>query len=1138
MTAQVDIAQTRFGNDDAFIDWMGGHFNGEVDPRVRMRLVCDGLARHLSVTRVGYAEVDPDSFLVTVPEDWGSGVLTACRQLERDSRVVSTFLRGDVIAFADYRDQPMSMAEREMMAATGNVAGVVVPLLQDGQLTALFSTMNATPRDWTVAEIALIRRVANHTKFAIGYARSLDNVRRSEMQFRSLAENMPGLCWLAGPDGRAFWMNRAGLDFFGEASLAPDNAERIVHPDEYAEVMAAWDQARRDGVPLEMTVRTMGSDGLYHPLLSRAHPVHDEAGNIIRWTGVQVDLTEERTRKRHEDMVRSLAERTREMSDVWAILDLTLDMLGRHLVAAHVAYSETDPADRGAFATIRDWGDKVPRPMHGQWRNADFPRLADAYGLGRSIVCTDCTDDETIDETMRQRLSARGIRSGISTPLIKQGELVAVLSVHVTEARQWRPEEIRLVEDVAERTWASLARARAERILVERERSQAVLLAWSDSVRNESDPRRILDKTLAAMGEHLGVQRVNFAEIDDTGTTLLVRSEWVNGLHSVIGARFALRELGKSVYAAHLQGQVFQTNDAFNDGRFDPDTLALYEGVGARAIISIPRLQDGKMLAVLSVQQSTPRMWSEADVRLMLDLADRTWPILDRARSEEKLAESEALLAGFLENAPIAMYLKDADGRYIRVNAEMGRVMGMAPEETIGKTAAEVVAPDIARKVAQLDRKALSKGVQSAELAFPDREALSSVLSIRFPIATPDGKPSKLGGFAIDLTEQKRAEAALQKSRDALFQSEKLNALGSLLAGVSHELNNPLSIVVAQAVMLERQARGTELADRGYKIRKAADRCARIVQTFLAMARQKRPERDAVDLNAVAATAVELADYGLKTDSIAVDCLFTDSLPLISADRDQLHQVIINLIVNAQQAMVTAGTVDRRLILHTAPGTEPRTVVLDVIDTGPGVPSEVGRRIFEPFYTTKPEGQGTGVGLSFSQGLVEAHGGRLELIHNADRENGAHFRLTLPVDANRTLGPVAAEAESEAEPAQRSALIVDDEREIAESLADFLSLEGFACDIVIGGAAARTRLSERDYDLVISDLRMPDVDGPQLYAWLQSEKPGLASRMAFVTGDTLGGAAARFIADAKRPVLEKPFMPAGVRRLLKQMELA
>ncbi|WP_299646912.1 ATP-binding protein [Sphingomonas bacterium] len=503
---------------------------------------------------------------------------------------------------------------------------------------------------------------------------------------------------------------------------------------------------------------------------------------------------------------------------------------------------------------------------------------------------------------------------------------------------------------------------------------------------------------------------------------------------------------------------------------------------------------------------------------------------IDHARCREQLADSDAMLGAFMTHAPFGMHLKDADGRYLKVNDELAAAIGRPADEIVGQSPAELFITPVAERIAAMDATAAAGVAVTEELLIEPRDRYASVLAVTFP--TPGGHAVRTGGFTIDLTQRKAAEAALERSRDALFQSEKMSALGSLLAGVSHELNNPLSIVVAQAVMMERQAAGTELAERAFKIRKAADRCARIVQTFLAMARQKTPARTAVDLNAVANGAIELANYGLRADGVGITRAFAPGLPRIAADGDQLHQIVTNLIVNAQQAMAGERSL-RWLEVRTARGPEANTVILEVADSGPGIPVELRRRIFEPFYTTKPQGEGTGVGLSFSQGLAEAHGGHLTLV---PCERGATFRLTLPIIEKKGATQVAPAPLALPTARVRRALIVDDEEEIAASLADFLSIEGYECEVVVGGAAAQARLAAGgSYDLVVSDIRMPDVDGPALYAWIGERRPELTACTAFTTGDTLGAHAARFLATAKRPVLEKPFMPESVRHFLAEM---
>ena len=231
------------------------------------------------------------------------------------------------------------------------------------------------------------------------------------------------------------------------------------------------------------------------------------------------------------------------------------------------------------------------------------------------------------------------------------------------------------------------------------------------------------------------------------------------------------------------------------------------------------------------------------------------------------------------------------------------------------------------------------------------------------------GVTQAVHGIHIDITDRKRAEEELARSRDALVQSEKLVALGALLAGVSHELNNPLAAIVGQAEMLAEDSQGTAFEERAKRIGAAAERCARIVQTFLTMARQGERQTALVNLNDVIASALELTDYTLRTAGIAVRVNFGSGLPPVEGDRDQLHQVLVNLIVNSQQAMEKGEAFEKVLTIRTSVNQAGR-VLVDVTDTGPGVPEDLRRRIFEPFFTTKKHrvGSGTGIGLSFRRG--------------------------------------------------------------------------------------------------------------------------------------------------------------------------
>jgi signal transduction histidine kinase len=375
-------------------------------------------------------------------------------------------------------------------------------------------------------------------------------------------------------------------------------------------------------------------------------------------------------------------------------------------------------------------------------------------------------------------------------------------------------------------------------------------------------------------------------------------------------------------------------------------------------------------------------------------------------------------------------------------------------------------------------------------------------------------------------------EAKVRERTDQLLQTEKLAAMGSLLAGVAHELNNPLSVVLGRADLLAQQLAGSPLQSRAELIAEAAERCARIVKNFLALARQRSPERQAVQLNQIIQEAVELVAYPLRVDDVEVWLELAPSVPVLWADPHQLHQVLVNLITNAHQAMRQAPP-PRRLTLATRAESAAGRVVLRVADTGPGIPAEIQPRIFEPFFTTKPPAQGTGLGLSICQGIIEGHRGSIRV--ESPPGEGAVFVIELPVEAP----PVAERAgrAAEARPSVRrgTILVVDDEPEIAAVLAEMLSTDGHEVETAANGCIALARLRERTYDLILSDLRMPKLDGAGLYRELERERPELLSRLIFLTGDELGGETTEFLQRTGAQALAKPFDADDVRRVVQRV---
>jgi len=500
-------------------------------------------------------------------------------------------------------------------------------------------------------------------------------------------------------------------------------------------------------------------------------------------------------------------------------------------------------------------------------------------------------------------------------------------------------------------------------------------------------------------------------------------------------------------------------------------------------------------------------------------------------RVQQALQNSEARLQQILNNTTSVVSVKDTEGRFLFVNRQWEQLFHLKQAEVLGHTEAEMLSGASACTSRSNDLEVLERNapIEFEETA-PLDDGLHTYISIRFPLHDADGKAYAVCGISTDITEKKRSAEELARQREALHQREKLAALGSMLAGVAHELNNPLAVVVARAVLLEEQAdAGTRAM--AAKIRAAAERCARIVRTFLGMARQQPPERGPVAIQEVLAAALDMTAYAVRSSGVEVVLDQAGDLPLILADAGQIHQVLLNLLVNAQQALQDQPP-PRRIQLRTRHDAAARRVRVTVSDNGPGIPPELRTRVFEPYFTTKPTGIGTGVGLAVSLGIVEAHGG--ELTVDCPPGGGAVFDMALPVGDVQEDRPAAA-APQKANDRPHKILIVDDETEVCDTLEQILTSVRHRVVAVQSARDALRHMALEHYDAILTDVRMPDLDGRALYREIERRWPEQAGRVVFVTGDTLSAVLNDFVSASGRPVIEKPFLPGDVCRVVAQV---
>lgn len=483
--------------------------------------------------------------------------------------------------------------------------------------------------------------------------------------------------------------------------------------------------------------------------------------------------------------------------------------------------------------------------------------------------------------------------------------------------------------------------------------------------------------------------------------------------------------------------------------------------------------------------------------------------------------EAEALIRKVLEACPVPVQM---------TNAETGKLLFRSPETTALFGPVEMakdyyVNAQDRDDYLQILRKTGSIYEHKVRLSNAKKEPFWGSISAR--LIEFRGEQVVVSNTR-DLTDELALQEELTSQRELLFQNEKMSALGELLAGVAHELNNPLSIVVGHSLMLREEAHEPETIKRIEKISSAAERCAKIVKTFLAMARQQPTRMENTDVNAVITTAVDVAGYGKKDEGLEIVCDLSRNIPEIIADADQITQVIINLIINAEQAILAAGE-GNRISVATGTGKSGDRVEITVTDNGPGIPKNIIARIFEPFFTTKDVGDGTGIGLAFCHRIIHSHGGHIWA--DPDYRGGSRFVISLPAGAKDAEDDTGADDNARSR-ADVRALVVDDEVEVAELIAEILRKEGFRVTLADSGDEAVERLGEERYDLLLSDLNMPSLDGRGLYETIRDRHPYLLERTAFITGDTMGTASQSLLQESQRPYLEKPVSPAELRELV------
>jgi two-component system NtrC family sensor kinase len=526
------------------------------------------------------------------------------------------------------------------------------------------------------------------------------------------------------------------------------------------------------------------------------------------------------------------------------------------------------------------------------------------------------------------------------------------------------------------------------------------------------------------------------------------------------------------------------------------------------AWLGAPLVAAGRTMGAVSLSRERPGSLGPAELTLVALVLAQAAIALENARLVELLSSAKREWEQTVDAISQAICIVDAHGTVRRANRVFAELIQTAVTAIPGRPWLGLLPPAWSDPVARAIAEAAPTSVEI-------RAGERILLLTSIPLAEP--------GSAVLVFEDQTDRRRLQEQ---LIQSEKMSAIGQLIAGVAHDLNNPLASVVGFSDFLAEAGEiPPSLQEPLQVIREEAERAATIVKNLLSFARSQEGERARQPVKPLLESTLGLLRNQLMAHKVEATLEVEPGLPEVEVNANQIKQVFVNLINNAAQAIASDAPSGRIWI---AAKRVRDGLAVSVTDSGPGISDELAARVFEPFFTTKPEGQGTGLGLSISQGIMKEHGGRITLETRPGA--GATFTVELPLAAPAPRPDVSPAPLGESRPLH--ILVVDDEPHILHYMRATLESWGHTVEVASDGAYALERALAGPFDVIICDLRMPHLSGRDMYLKLARHDPRAAERIIFATGDTVRGDTLQFLQRLGRPYLHKPFTLAELRAAL------
>jgi PAS domain S-box-containing protein len=891
-------------------------------------------------------------------------------------------LRGIVDApFNSPEHTQQYLRDDEYVFSTGET--LVIPAesatRHDGEVRR-FSTIKAPIRDERGDVVALV-----------GVSRDITHQKHAEQKLRQREEFLRGIYHGAEqaifgidvtPEGdfRYLDFNSVAEQYAGitNAELQGKTPEEAFGPDIGGTFRRNYDRCLQAGTSLSYEEQVVFPGRILWALTTLS-PLRDERGQIYRLVGTATEITAQKQaaaklqrQLEREQLISEITDYIRRSLDLEEVLQRTVDRVRQGLGTDRVIIFRFRGNNRGEVVTES----VAPGWMSMLSTEICDPDFGDRYEK-RGISAIEDIRSSALNPCHLQLLEYFQVQANLVVPILQGEHLWGLLIAHhCTDSRQWQSEEIELLRQLALQVGIAIQQSelyqRTHQELLERQQIQGALIESEERFRSLSASAPIAICQTNADGSCLYVNE-RWQEMSGLSFLDSLGDGWVQAIHPDD------REALAGAWSAYLRGE----SEFMSDFRLlTPDGKTRW--VTAR--VAPIRSHKGEIIGYVG---------NDLD-------------ITDRVLAEEALRESEARFQAILDHSPAVIYLLDPDNRILFANRRYAELLATTVDKLIGKSIFETWPPENATAFAKNNRVVLETGqlLQIEEIA-PHEDGPHTYLTSKFPLLDVSGKPYAVCGISTDITEKKQRE-------EQFYRARRLESLGTLAGGIAHDLNNVLTpiLAIAQVLSLQCPEAGESTRQLLDLLESTAKRGAEMIRQILAFTRGERGKRLSVSLAPLLWEVIGIVRETFP-ESIAVELsLGITALDIVAADPTQLHQVLMNLLVNARDAMPEGGTltlsaenvvVDDRFAGLNLDARAGSYVAVTVTDTGTGIPDDAIERIFDPFFTTKEVGKGTGLGLSTVLAIVRDHGGFVRVTSRPGE--GSQFTIYLPaIDRESCLG--------------------------------------------------------------------------------------------------------------------------------------